>query len=192
MVRRISHGSCEISSSTDIFQRSPRRESRLVLAAIIAVFRREQTTACAVVSLHVGVGVILTAKAPNRRRSRRPFGGRDDAGPRSRNTGERKWTRPHCSSSSSWCCCSAAADSSIDAGVESTGASLAGIVRPLTHVHRSHGRSPILAGSATVHVASLRSTNRCTAHSLGTQSFVTRNRATLGLLCQIRGFVPGT
>ena len=100
-----------------------RRDASLAwwLAAIIAVFRREQTTACAVVSLHVGVGVILTAKAPNRRRSRRPFGGRDDAGPRSRNTGERKWTRPHCSSSSSWCCCSAAADSSIDAGVESDG-----------------------------------------------------------------------
>jgi hypothetical protein len=91
------------------------------LAAFIAVFRREQTPACAVVSLHVEVGVILTAKAPNRRRSLRPFGGRDDAGPRSRNTGERKWTRPHCSSSSSWCCCSAAADSSTDAGFESDG-----------------------------------------------------------------------
>ena len=123
MVRRISQGSCETSSWTDIFQSSPRRESRLVwgLAAFIAVFRREQTPACAVVSLHVGVGVILTAKAPNRRRSLRPFGGRDDAGPRSRNTGERKWTRPHCSSSSSWCCCSAAADSSTDAGFESDG-----------------------------------------------------------------------
>jgi LPXTG-motif cell wall-anchored protein len=34
--------------------------------------------------------VILTAKAPNRRRSLRPFGGRDDAGPRSRNTGREK------------------------------------------------------------------------------------------------------
>lgn len=100
-----------------------RRDATLAwgLAAFIAVFRREQTTACAVVSLHVGVGVILTAKPPNCRRSRRPFGGRDDAGPRSRNTGERKWTRPHCSSSSSWCCCSAAADSSLDAGVESDG-----------------------------------------------------------------------
>jgi hypothetical protein len=101
-----------------------RRDASLAwgLAAFIAVFKREQTPACAVVSLHVGVGVILTAKAPNRRRSLRPFGGRDDAGPRSRNTGERKWTRPHCSSSSSWCCCSAAADSSTDAGFESDGA----------------------------------------------------------------------
>jgi hypothetical protein len=121
MVRRISQGSCEISSWTDIFQ--SRRDASLAwgLAAFIAVFRREQTPACAVVSLDVGVGVILTAKAPNRRRSLRPFGGRDDAGPRSRNTGERKWTRPHCSSSSSWCCCSAAADSSTDAGFESDG-----------------------------------------------------------------------
>ena len=100
-----------------------RRDASLAwgLAAFIAVFRREQTPACAVVSLHVGVGVILTAKAPNRRRSLRPFGGRDEPGPRSRNTGERKWTRPHCSSSSSWCCCSAAADSSTDAGFESDG-----------------------------------------------------------------------
>ena len=30
--------------------------------------------------------MILTAKAPNRRRSSRAFGGRDDAGPRSPNT----------------------------------------------------------------------------------------------------------
>jgi hypothetical protein len=104
-----------------ILHSSPRREPRLGLAVFIAVFRREQTPACAVVSLHVGVGVILTAKAPNRRRALRPFGRRDDPGPRSRNTGERKWTRPHCSSSSSWCCCSAAADSSTDAGFESDG-----------------------------------------------------------------------
>ena len=72
--------------------------------AFIAVFRREQTPACTAVSLHVGVGVILTARAPNRRRSLRALSGLDDAGPRSPNTRERKWTRPHCSSSSSWCC----------------------------------------------------------------------------------------
>jgi hypothetical protein len=63
--------------------------------------------------------VILSAKAPNRRRALPPFGRRDDPGPPSRHTEERKWTRPHCSSSSSWCCCSAAADSSTDAGFDS-------------------------------------------------------------------------
>jgi hypothetical protein len=67
------------------------------------------------------LGVILTARAPNRRRSSPAFGGRDDAGPRPPNTRERKWTRPHCSSSSSWYCCSAAVDSSTDAGLESEG-----------------------------------------------------------------------
>jgi hypothetical protein len=46
------------------------------------VFSREQTPACTAVSLHVGVGGILTAMAPNRRRSSRAFSGRDDAGPR--------------------------------------------------------------------------------------------------------------
>jgi hypothetical protein len=144
------------------------------LAAFIAVFRREQTPACAVVSLHVEVGVILTAKAPNRRRSLRPFGGRDDAGPRSETQGRENGHdhiarhRPRGA---------AARRRRIllqTQGLSRTGGSLAGIVRPLTHVHRSHGLSPILAGSATVHVASLRSTYRCTAHSLGTQSFVTR------------------
>jgi hypothetical protein len=116
-----------------------RREARVSprAAASMVVFRREQTPACTVASLHVGVSVILTAKAPNRHRSSRPFDGRNDAGPRSRNTGERKWTRPQCSSSSSWCCCSAAVDSSTDAGFEFGRAvrspeSLA----PLRHVHR--------------------------------------------------------
>jgi LPXTG-motif cell wall-anchored protein len=46
--------------------------------AFIAVSRREQTPPCTAVSLHVGVGVILTAEAPNRRRSSRAFTGRDD------------------------------------------------------------------------------------------------------------------
>ena len=131
-----------------------------------AVFRREQTPACAVVSLHVGVGVILTAKAPNRRRSLRPFGGRDDAGPRRETQGRENGHnyiarhRPRGA---------AARRRRIllqTQGLSRTGGSLAGIVRPLTQVHRTHGLSPILAGSATVDVASLRSTYRCTAHSL--------------------------
>jgi LPXTG-motif cell wall-anchored protein len=41
------------------------------------------------VSLHVEVGVILTAKAPNRRRSSQAFSGPDDTGPRSPHTGEK-------------------------------------------------------------------------------------------------------
>ena len=66
-----------------------RRVSRLGLALFFAVFRREQTPACTVVSLHVGVGVTLTARATNRRRSSQAFNGRDDAGPRSqKHTGE--------------------------------------------------------------------------------------------------------
>jgi hypothetical protein len=65
------------------------------------------------------------------------FGGRDDRGPRSHDTRERTWTRPHCSSSSSWCCCSAAVDSSTDAGSESEGrCSLAGNIRPLRRTYR--------------------------------------------------------
>jgi LPXTG-motif cell wall-anchored protein len=47
--------------------------SRLTIArgACQAVSRREQTPACTVVSLQLGVGVILTARAPDRRRSSR-------------------------------------------------------------------------------------------------------------------------
>ena len=95
----------------------------LVLAVAggqICVFTREQTPACTAVSLHLGVGVILTAMAPNR--SSRAPGGRDDRGPRSaKNTKERTWTRPLCSSSSFSCYYWAAAGSSTDAGFESEG-----------------------------------------------------------------------
>jgi hypothetical protein len=94
-----------ISSRQPLFQRSERNRRQ-----------PEPLLSCTV------VGVILTAKAPNRRRSGRPFGGRDNAGLCSRtHTGERKWTRPHCSSSSSSYCCSAAEDFSTDAGLESDG-----------------------------------------------------------------------
>jgi hypothetical protein len=75
-----------------------RRMSRTRLASVITVFRREQTPAIYAVSLHVGVGVILTARAPNRHRSSRAFSGRDDAGPRSLNTGREnghEYIAPH-------------------------------------------------------------------------------------------------
>jgi hypothetical protein len=147
MVRRISPtNSCKRSQVDWTGQSSPRGE-RLALGAgnRLMLFRREQTSAGTVVSLHVGVGVILTAKAPNRRRSSRAFGGRDDAGPRSPNTRERQWTRPHCSLSSSWCCCSAAADSSTDAGLESEGRFARRDHSSLTtRTPRSHGLSSAL------------------------------------------------
>jgi len=81
-------------------------------------------------------------EAPNRRRSSRAFGRRDDAGPGSPNTREKTWIRPHCSSSSSWYYCSAAADSFTDAGPESGGrCSLAGIIRPLLETRTWPGSS---------------------------------------------------
>ena len=109
------------------------------------------------------LGVFLTARAPNRRRWSPAFGGRDDAGPRSRNTGERKWTRPHCSSSSSWCCCSAAVDSSTDAGLESEGR----LARrdqssPNGRVHRSHGCRRSWRDRRPYTSRGLRSTHRST------------------------------
>jgi hypothetical protein len=125
--------------------------------AFIAVSRREQTPACTVVSLHVGV-VVLTARALNRRRSSRAFSGRDDAGPRSPNTQERKWTRPLCSSSSSWCSSSAAADSSTDVGFESDRVHSPGSFAALPYGHRSHGLSPVLTRPAIRH--SFRRRNR--------------------------------
>src|SRR4029453_16635653 len=89
--------------------------------AFIAVFSREQTPAYTAVSLHLGVGGIPTAMAPNRPRSSRAFSGRNDAGPRRSTHRREKWTQPLCSSSSSSWCCLAAADSSTDAGLESKG-----------------------------------------------------------------------
>jgi hypothetical protein len=180
MVRRISQGSSEISSWWA--SSKPRRDASLALglAALIAVFRREQTPAYAVVSLHVRAGVILTAKAPNCRRSLRLFGGRDDAGPRSPNTRERKWTRPHCSSSSSWCCCSAAVDSSTDAGLESERAvgSPGSVAAPNGRCTAPTGCRRIVARSATVHVARFTSDTSLHGPFAEYKSFVRRNRET--------------
>jgi hypothetical protein len=48
--------------------------------SVECLFRTEQTPACTAGSLHVEVGRILTARAPNRRRSSRAFAERDEAG----------------------------------------------------------------------------------------------------------------
>jgi hypothetical protein len=66
----------------------------LELASLCYLFRREQTPPCTAVSLHVGVGVILTARAPNRRRSSRAFGGRMTQG-RARETQGRENGHDH-------------------------------------------------------------------------------------------------
>jgi hypothetical protein len=98
------------------------------------------------------LGVILTARAPNRRRSSRAFCGRDDAGPHSpnirRENGHNHFARHRPRGA-------AGRRRRIllqTQGLSRKGGWLAGIIRPSWPVHRFHGLSPILARSATVHV----------------------------------------
>jgi hypothetical protein len=128
-------------------------------------------------------GVCLTARAPSCRRWSQAFGGRDDAGPRSPNTRERKWTRPHCSSSSSWCCCSAAVDSSTDAGLESEGR-LARRDHSPRAVHAPTGCLGAIGDRTTSR--GLRSTHRSTARSPGTPFLSGENRDIPALRARLR------
>jgi hypothetical protein len=91
------------------------------------------------------LGVILTARAPNRRRSSRAFCGRDDAGPHSpnirRENGHNHFARHRPRGA-------AGRRRRIllqTQGLSRKGGWLAGIIRPSWPVHRSHGLSPILA-----------------------------------------------
>jgi hypothetical protein len=149
--------------------------SALELARVNACPEGNRHQPAALLACTLELGVFLTARAPNRRRWSPAFGGRDDAGSRSRNTRERKWTRPHYSSSSSWCCCSAAVDSSTDAGLESEGRLARrdqsppnGRCTAPTGCRRSwRDRRPYTSRG-------LRSTHRSTARSPGTRFFVRR------------------
>jgi hypothetical protein len=124
--------------------RALNRTCRSVCFALYSLCRREQTPAGTAVSLDVGVGVILTARAPNRRRSSRAFGGRDDAAPRWPHTGENNGHdhiarhRPRSANARRrWILLQSQ-------GLSWKDGSLAGSFTALRQVHRSHGLTPAL------------------------------------------------
>ena len=148
MVRRISRTNSCKTSRVGWTPGKARREacvSHSGWRAFKCLFRREQPSACTAVSLHVGVGVILTAKAPNRRRSSersvevmtqgraRHTQGRDnghDHFARHRPRGAAAWRR--------WILLQTQ-------GLSRKGGSLAGIIRPVTkRTPRSHELSSAL------------------------------------------------